>query len=127
MACLAMARVPTGVSSLMAAALPAHVSPGDTLCYHCVHGAPARLLARYQSVMKIQLASDLHLEFIACQFPGETLIAQAVGADVLVLAGDIGNGLLGVNLFAHWPVPVLYVPGNHEYYGTDWPSMREQL
>ncbi|MDE2252924.1 MAG: metallophosphoesterase family protein [Betaproteobacteria bacterium] len=77
--------------------------------------------------MKIQLASDLHLEFLARQFPNETLIAPAVGADVLVLAGDIGNDLLGVNLFAHWPVPVIYVPGNHEYYGTDWPKIREQL
>lgn len=77
--------------------------------------------------MKIQLASDLHLEFIARQFPGETLIRPAYGADVLVLAGDIANDLLAIKLFAHWPVPVVYVPGNHEYYNTDWPTMREQL
>ena len=77
--------------------------------------------------MRIQLASDLHLEFLARQFPNETLIAPAYGADVLVLAGDIGPDILGVKLFARWPVPVVYVPGNHEYYGTDWPTMREEL
>ncbi|MDE3105445.1 MAG: metallophosphoesterase [Acidobacteriota bacterium] len=77
--------------------------------------------------MKIQLASDLHLEFIARQFSGETLIRPAYGADALVLAGDIANDLLGIKLFAHWPVPVVYAPGNHEYYDTEWLSMRQQL
>jgi Icc-related predicted phosphoesterase len=77
--------------------------------------------------MKVQLASDLHLEFIARQFPGETLIRPAYGADVLVLAGDIANDLLAIKLFAHWPVPVVYVLGNHEFYDSDWPKMREQL
>lgn len=127
MACLAMARVPTGLSSLMPAALPAHVSPGDALCYHSVHSTPFRTVTRYKRTMKIQLASDLHLEFLARQFPNETLIRPAFGADVLVLAGDVANDLLGVKLFANWPVPVVYVPGNHEYYATDWPTMRERL
>lgn len=77
--------------------------------------------------MRLQVASDLHLEFLARRFPGETLIRPAVGADVLVLAGDIANDLLAIKLFAHWPVPVVYVPGNHEFYGTDWLKMREQL
>lgn len=89
--------------------------------------AACRVVTRYKKTMKIQLASDLHLEFIARQFPGETLIRPSYGADVLVLAGDIASDLLGIKLFAHWPVPVVYVPGNHEYYNTDWPTMREQL
>jgi len=75
------------------------------------------VVTRYKKTMKVQLASDLHLEFIARQFPGETLIRPAYGADVL--AGDIANDLLAIKLFAHWPVPVVYVPGNHEYYDTD--------
>lgn len=41
--------------------------------------------------MKIQLASDLHLEHLVRQFPSETLIRPARQADVLVLAGDIGR------------------------------------
>ncbi len=66
--------------------------------------------------MKIQLASDLHLEFLQRDFPGECLIAPAHGADVLVLAGDIANGTDAIRLFQDWPVPVLYVAGNHEFY-----------
>ncbi|MGT2509746.1 metallophosphoesterase [Cupriavidus basilensis] len=64
--------------------------------------------------MRIQLASDLHLEQFATQFPGELLISPAPGADALVLAGDISNGSRAVRMFADWPVPVIYVAGNHE-------------
>ena len=64
--------------------------------------------------MRIQLASDLHLEYLNRQFPGERLIAPAHGADVLVLAGDIGLGSMAVDLFKDWPVPVQYVAGNLE-------------
>ncbi|SBP87149.1 metallophosphoesterase [Thiomonas delicata] len=77
--------------------------------------------------MRIQLASDLHLEFLAQLFPGETTLAPAPGADVLVLAGDIGNGRLATTLFANWPVPVVYVAGNHEFYGRDWMATRHAL
>ncbi|CAL8474865.1 metallophosphoesterase [Caballeronia sp. S22] len=66
--------------------------------------------------MKVQLASDLHLELLARAFPGETVISAAHGADILVLAGDIANGSNAIDLFGHWPVPVLYVAGNHEFY-----------
>lgn len=67
--------------------------------------------------MKIQIASDLHLEFLQRDFPGERVISPAPDADLLILAGDIGTGLLALSLFSNWPVPVLYVPGNHEFYG----------
>jgi hypothetical protein len=42
--------------------------------------------------MKVQLASDLHLEFLEMKFQNERLIAPAADADVLVLAGDIATG-----------------------------------
>lgn len=59
--------------------------------------------------MRIQLLSDLHLET-------ETFSPQpAPGADLLVLAGDIDAGHGGLDLFADWPVPVVYVAGNHEF------------
>jgi Icc-related predicted phosphoesterase len=77
--------------------------------------------------MKVQLASDLHLEFLGRHFPGETLIRPAADADVLVLAGDIHVGTAAVDLFRDWPVPVLYVVGNHEAYGLCLDDVREQL
>lgn len=67
--------------------------------------------------MKIQIASDLHLEFIQSVFPGERIISPAADADMLILAGDIASGPGAIQTFADWPVPVLYVPGNHEFYG----------
>jgi predicted phosphodiesterase len=76
--------------------------------------------------MKIQLASDLHLEFLQ-KWPGERLIAPVHGVDVLVLAGDIANGVQVCKLFSDWPVPVLYVAGNHEMYDHPIIGMREKL
>ena len=67
--------------------------------------------------LKIQLASDLHLEFLQFKWPGERLITPAPEADVLVLAGDIASGTDAFGLFKAWPVPVIYVCGNHELYG----------
>lgn len=79
------------------------------------------------SFMKIQLASDLHLEFFARILPQERLIQAAPDADVLVLAGDIHNGTQALDLFKNWPVPVLYVAGNHEFYGHQWDQIRDDL
>ncbi|MGO9948755.1 MAG: metallophosphoesterase [Steroidobacteraceae bacterium] len=77
--------------------------------------------------MRIQLASDLHLELLARLWPQECLIAPAPGADVLVLAGDIHRGLRAIEGFARWPVPVLYLAGNHEYYDGQWEQLRTDL
>ncbi len=77
--------------------------------------------------MRIQLASDLHLEHLQRAFPGERLIAPAYGADILVLAGDIANGIQAIELFKDWPTPVLYVAGNHEFYGHSFEQTRMEL
>jgi predicted phosphodiesterase len=79
------------------------------------------------SAMRIQLASDLHLELLASTWPRERLVAPAPGADVLVLAGDIDRGLRTIERFADWPVPVLYVAGNHEFYDHEWEQLRDDL
>ncbi|UJW79421.1 metallophosphoesterase [Hydrogenophaga sp. SL48] len=70
--------------------------------------------------MRIQLTSDVHLEHLENWFPGARTISPAYGADVLVLAGDVGRGANALRLFRDWPVPVLYVAGNHEAYGSTW-------
>jgi hypothetical protein len=63
--------------------------------------------------MNIQLISDLHLE------TEDFTPRPAPKADLLVLAGDIDSTWEGLALFADWPVPVVFVPGNHEYDGRD--------
>jgi hypothetical protein len=67
-----------------------------------------------RTTMKLHILSDLHTEF-ADFVPPET------DADAVILAGDIGVGVEGVRWAAHYfPVqPVIYVPGNHEFYGHD--------
>ncbi len=72
--------------------------------------------------MKIQLLSDLHLE---------TEVFDPVPhpqADLLVLAGDIDSEWTAFERFAGWPVPVLFVAGNHEFDGRElddaWPALR---
>lgn len=68
--------------------------------------------------IRIRYLSDLHMEFTQ-YLPN--LVASA-GEDLVVLAGDIGIGTAGI----HWAkqtfpsTPVLYVLGNHEFYGYDW-------
>lgn len=86
--------------------------------------------------MKILLLSDLHTEFwkIPDSEKRHELITRFMPeADVAVLAGDIAMGRTNVtkilNLYAKYYEAVVYVPGNHEYYGglalTDFDSVFE--
>jgi Icc-related predicted phosphoesterase len=84
--------------------------------------------------MKIQLLSDLHLETHPHFVP-----TPAPDADVLVLAGDIGSyqrgsmlgrddfGLSRFSPLKGWPVPVLFVPGNHEYDALEFDQAHSRL
>jgi len=88
--------------------------------------------------MKIQLLSDLHLESQPDFLP-QCAPRPAPGADVLVLAGDIGSyqtgskltdtdfGLAQFSPLRTWPTPVLFVPGNHEYDGLDFDATHARL
>lgn len=71
--------------------------------------------------MKLHILSDLHLE------SGD--YAPAVrDADVTLLAGDIGVGLQGITWAREtFPGRVLYVAGNHEYYGGHLETTLEEL
>jgi predicted phosphodiesterase len=65
--------------------------------------------------VRLHIVNDLHLEF--ARWPREVDL-NAIDADVTVLAGDIGVGLGGVTwALAAFRRPVIYVLGNHEYYG----------
>lgn len=77
--------------------------------------------------MHLQIASDLHLEFLKQRFPTERLIQPAAEADILILAGDICHGTDAIALFRDWPVPVLYLAGNHEFYKCDLQATRDSL
>ncbi len=71
--------------------------------------------------MRLQLLSDLHLETEA--FDPE----PTPGAELLILAGDVDSGWAGLRRFADWPVPILFVPGNHEYDRRDFDAARAGL
>jgi len=65
--------------------------------------------------MKLHILSDLHFEF---QKWPMRIDVNAIDADVTILAGDIGIGLQGIQwALDHIRRPVIYVMGNHEYYG----------
>ncbi|MBP5979246.1 MAG: metallophosphoesterase family protein [Halomonas sp.] len=74
--------------------------------------------------MRLHILSDLHLE----HFDDSRLLPD-VKADAVVLAGDIHRKVEGLAWArAQFPMqPILFVPGNHEFYGTLMPLMREEL
>lgn len=61
--------------------------------------------------MKLNILSDLHLGFGAMDRPEND-------ADVVVLAGDISRHREAVAWALRFERPVIYVPGNHEFYGS---------
>ncbi len=73
--------------------------------------------------MKLRVLSDLHLE-------GAEFNPPEVECDAVILAGDIGAGVRGItwaaNNFEGLGVPVIYVPGNHEFYGWDMDDWNAQ-
>ena len=72
--------------------------------------------------MKVHILSDLHTEFGPFEPPD-------VHADVVVLAGDVGVGKAGVEwIKKHFPKQhVIYVLGNHEFYGRTLQKLVKQL
>lgn len=64
--------------------------------------------------MKLHILSDVHLEF--GRWPKAVNI-NAIEADVTILAGDIDIGLKGLVFALKIKRPVIYVMGNHEFYG----------
>ncbi|MBR8301625.1 metallophosphoesterase [Burkholderia dolosa] len=74
--------------------------------------------------MKVRVLSDLHLESNQ-----PDAIAHA-DADLVVLAGDIHNHAEGLRWAAETfdpAVPVIYVPGNHEYYDGEFGALETAM
>lgn len=72
--------------------------------------------------MRLLVLSDLHVEAAAYQ-------PQPVDCDAVVLAGDIGNGVAAIRWAAQAfaGLPIIYVPGNHEFYGGAWQQTLAQM
>jgi predicted phosphodiesterase len=75
-------------------------------------------------LVRLHVLSDLHLERQPL-----TPADVDVDADAVILAGDIGDGTRGVE----WARvmarerPVLYVAGNHEFYGHAMPELIDEM
>ena len=76
--------------------------------------------------MRIQLLSDLHLEFGGAGVP-----PLAPGADIVVMAGDLAPAKRrSARLMRRaWKDArhILHVPGNHEYYGSNIADAQHRL
>jgi predicted phosphodiesterase len=70
--------------------------------------------------LKLHVLSDLHLSQAGFTPP-------ATDADLVVLAGDIARPREAVAFARGLGKPVLYVPGNHEFYGASLPATRRLL
>jgi predicted phosphodiesterase len=76
--------------------------------------------------MKLAIYSDLHIEHSFFEVP------EGFGADVVVLAGDIHVPGHATPKWARRPygfrdTPVVYVAGNHEFYGSEYGSQKRRM
>lgn len=81
--------------------------------------------------MKIRLLSDLHHEFRPDTFKHQQFLKHS-GEDVTVLAGDIAVGANNVAQVLDWFLlaghrKIIYVPGNHEFYGNFYTEVMSDL
>lgn len=60
--------------------------------------------------MRLAILSDLHLSVAGMPVP-------QVECDAVILAGDVARPQQAMAWARQFSVPVIYVPGNHEYYG----------
>ncbi len=73
--------------------------------------------------MRIRVLSDLHIDF------GGGPVPPGAGEDLVVLAGDVCEGVAGIE----WAVqafprtPIVFVPGNHEYYEAEMTACLDEI
>ena len=73
-----------------------------------------------EQIVRINYFSDVHLEF------GEQILPET-DADIVVAAGDIGVFRQGVEWLKAIGKPVVYVAGNHEFYGYEYQRVIDML
>jgi hypothetical protein len=78
------------------------------------------VLCLAMSPMKLNILSDLHLGCGALEIPRND-------ADVVILAGDVARPKEAVSWALGFAKPVLYVPGNHEFYGGSIAGAADEL
>lgn len=61
--------------------------------------------------MRLSILSDLHLTVAAMALPESD-------CDLVILAGDVARPQHAMDWARQFPAPVIYVPGNHEFYGA---------
>lgn len=70
--------------------------------------------------VRLHIISDLHLGVQGMPVP-------PLRADLTILAGDIARPVAAMQWASALGRPVLYVPGNHEFYGSSIPETRTLL
>ena len=77
-------------------------------------------------LVRLHVLSDLHLERRPSMPPD---VGVDLDVDAVVLAGDVGGGTRGVEWARAWARerPVLYVAGNHEFYGHAMPKLIDEM
>lgn len=73
--------------------------------------------------MKVQLFSDLHYEFFRNESKNLGAVVIPKDVNVVLLLGDIDNAEFVMqrlyDICYKWGKQVIYVPGNHEFYGKE--------
>lgn len=70
--------------------------------------------------VQLNILSDLHLSRGGMPIPD-------TAADIVILAGDIARPQDAIDWAKGFKQPVLYVPGNHEFYGNSLSATLQQL
>lgn len=70
--------------------------------------------------MKLHILSDLHLSVAGFEVP-------QTDANIIILAGDIARPKEAIAWASALTKPVLYVPGNHEFYGGSIASTAQEM
>ena len=87
--------------------------------------SPTNMGPQRPAPVRLHVLSDPHLELL----DGHESVAPRTDADVVILAGDIHHGVRGLT-WARKQFPeqeVIYIAGNHEYYGQVWAALLPQF
>ena len=80
---------------------------------------------------KVHAASDYHIDIMERQRlrEGKEPLSFKIPeeADLVILAGDVAEGLEGIEWASKINKPVIYVPGNHEYYWHVIDTLDQQM